>query len=515
MKKPTPIRKRFFDTAIKRPSHIIICFIVSWLAFTLFYGDVFQMARSSSFFAFNRVLMSPVAEKPGGLVWLAGRMLLCLFAKRWLGGLIMALMFTSGAWFFGQLLRLSPRWAFLQYLPFNAWFAYLVWLGFDAYIYAEPGKMLGVPFVFWLVIGILYALVRIFKPANRQTEPLSAYITSSGTTVLLLGLVWVYGMYLRPYVLATARLQKLLQNERYEEMIETAEAYNGSNRQVAAYHAIALHHTGGLLDGLFQIRYDFEPIKLTNWYGKPSLGTAIYSAELDFHAGLLQTAYRKDMERIVFDGLSTSRLKRMICCAVLRNETNLALRYLHVLAQQPFERAFVRRLYAMAVNPDLIRNDATLLFIRRLVPAQDTFESYLPEPSYIGYYISLQKARNKVQRDACTAAALYTKNLPLFVYRAKEHVAQKPLPLSVGDGLGLSYVQGIIPKDNAAGLEPYAARAQMFLNEAGKEAIQNGEDKNRNLFNKYRGSYLYYYYFGNRPSDEPVSTEETSKGGIN
>ena len=508
-------RKHIFKVIRWKPDHTIFCLAISWVAFTIFYGDVFEMARSSSFFAFNRVLLSSVAEQSGGMLWIVGRLLLSLFGKPWFGGLVMALMFTTGAWFIGRILRhFTSQWTFLQYIPFNAWFAYLVWQGYDAFVYTEPGIMFGIPFAGWLVLGILCVLVRLIVRRKLFTESFASYLTSVCLALLLPIAIWIYGLCFRPYVITAARMQKLVQNGRYEEAIEVAQAYGGCNRQVAAYYAVALHHTGRLLDGLFQIRYDFEPIKLSNWRGNASEGTDIYEAELDFHAGLLQTAYRKDMERVVFDGVSTLRLKRMICCAVLRDETNLALRYLHILAQQPFERNFVRRLYSMAMNPDLIRNDATLNFIRRLTPAQDTFESYLPTPSYIGYYISLQKPRNEAQRDACTAAALYTKNMPLFVYRAQEHMSQKPLPIAVGDGLGLACVQGVVPKENVMGLEPYIARTQMFINEAGKESLQKGVNKDLNLFNKYKGSYLYYYFYGNRSENEPRKAKREGKEAL-
>lgn len=350
---------------------------------------------------------------------------------------------------------------------------------------------------------------------NRREEKDGIRWANLVLTLLLPGCVAFYGAQARSYVRVTARLQRLMREQRWEDMIRTAQQWKGSNRQIAAYYAIALNHTGRLLEDLFRIRYDFEPIHLTSRNGKPSDGRDIYESDCNFHAGLLQTAYRKDMELNVLDGVCTSRLRHMIRYAVMKGETNLALRYLYVLSQQPFEKDLVARYRHLAQSPEEVNQDAELAFIRQLTPETDTFESYLLPPTFIGYYLTLQKPANQAQLDAATAAALYTKSMPLFLHYAQTYLQNRMLPSTVGDALGLAYANQSQSQTLPTLLMPYTARLMSFTRDIGGADPQTVSDADHALFYKYRGFYPYYYFFGNRAKNTHNEPTPTHEGGVN
>lgn len=498
--------------------HEALFFLSAWCFSALWYGEVFLMAREYSFFVFDGMLMQDVLRQPWGYLWAVGRGCLTLFAYPWLGGLAVAALLTAGSYLAGRLLCLPSRLRALQYLPAAACLFWWTWQGFDAFVYTEPGKMLGIPLGATALLAAA-ALITCIPPLRRclrkKESPdamgLAAALFAAVTLPFCAGL---YGAHARPYVRPTARLQHLLAEQQWDEMIRTAQAYEGSNRQVAAYHAIALHHTGRLLEDLFNIRYDFEPIKMTFRNGAPTDGHDIYEADCDLHAGLLQTAYRKDMELNVLDGIRTSRLKRMMKYALVKDETNLALRYLYVLSRQPFEGRFTNRYLPMAQSSQAAFADAELAFLRETSPTSDLFENYLMDPPFIGYYAALRQTANKIQADAATAAALYTKKMPYFLYHAEDYVRQGGMmPNAVGDALALAYANGKQPQSEPQWLAPYLERLTAFSRATGGKTDADTETRHR-LFDTYKGYYLYYYFFGNREPNE-YGTHPNEEGGVN
>ena len=504
--------------------HEMIFFLAVWFFASAWYGEVFTMAREYSFFAFDKLLMHPVLHQSGGALWWSGRGFLCLFAHPWLGGLALALILTLASRITGRLLRLPSQWDAMQYLPATAYLFYFTTQGFDAFVYREPGRIIGIPLGYLLLTGALYALSVAFarpgRPAgipDRQHKPgrHPGYRTAMATALLLPVCIGFYGTYYRPYMRTTAILQHYMRQQKWEEMVETAQTYEGSNRMVAAYHAIALHHTGRLLEDLFKIRYDFDPVAMTSRNGQPTNGRDLYEADCNFHAGLLQTAYRKDMEHTVLDGICTSRLKRMVLYAVAKDEPNLALRYLHVLSHQPFEKPFVQKYRRMAQTPGAAAHDPLLSFVNQCAPASDVFEGFLTEPAFVGYYAALKQPANKAQLDAVMAATLYTKMMSFFLYHASTYPTDGTWPAAVGDALGMAYAYKQIPGNPPESLIPYANRFRAFVQNINQPGTSTPSDPGHKLFEQYRGYYPYYYFFGNRDMGLNPSPNPQEQGGVN
>lgn len=513
---------RVMDLVTRCP-HLVLFFAAVWIWASCWYGDVFLMAREYSFFAFDKLLMRPVWEQTYGSLWIAGRALLNLFAYPWLGGLVLSLLLTVISWMMGCLLRVSASWRWLQYLPAAIYIYVVTWFGYDAFVFREPGWLFGIPLCVAVILALQVGFLRSFSHRHlpwiwkrREDE------TSKMNAILLIVALLIpvgaalYGTVRRSDVRLTAKLQRLMWAQRWDEMSSLAESWDGSSRQVAAYHALALVRNGRLLDDLFKVRYDFQPIHLTSRKGEPSIGREIYEADCNFHAGLIMSAYRNDMEQMTFDGIGTARLRRMIRYAVLRGETNLALRYLLVLSKQPFESRFVSHYRQLASRPDLVAKDSELSAIADMSPVEDQFEGSFIRPLFIGYYLGVKNMRSRTAYDVATAASLYARMMPLFCYRAVAYAKEGNYPPVVADALGMLKVMQPQAVSSFTGADMNAGRYVGFARDfAGADTLAVYQ-RAISQFNDYRGYYPFYYFFGHpAPSDKPVKEEQEEKGGIN
>ena len=515
------IFRRFAGWCVVCP-HAMLFFISVWLWAVFSYGDVLRMAREYSFFAFDRMLMSAVWEQPYGSLWIGGRAMLCLFAYPWLGGLAFSILLTLISWMIGALLRLPARWRWIQYLPAAGYLSVVVWMGFDAFVFREPGWLMGIPLCVALILALQLAFVRSFShrslcwPWMCQTDESRQVRLFLQVWGLLLPLaVAVYGGIARSDVRLTARLQRLMWEQKWDEMTKEAEAWNGSSRPVAAYHALALVRNGRLLEDLFRVRYDFKPLHLISRKGQPSEGREIYEADCNFHAGLIQSAFRNDMEQMTFDGIGTARLRRMIRYAVLRGEDNLALRYLYVLSRQPFEDKFTNRYQCMVQNPELFMKDVELQSIAAMQPLEDYFESAYMKPLFIGYYLGMRQAGCQTAHDVATAASLYARMLPLFCYRAAAYAREGHFPTVVADALGMIKASDPHAVSSFGGLDLPAARYVEFARTfAGTDTMEVYHRAIEN-YSSYLGYYPFYYYFGLPDPSLTQTDEKEEKGGVN
>ena len=85
---------------------LVIFFFLTWLWSGWYYGSVFYISREYSYWVTDPRIMNFVLSQPYGILRYIGRAILLLYKFPWLGGLVMALMLTSGSWMTGYCLRL-------------------------------------------------------------------------------------------------------------------------------------------------------------------------------------------------------------------------------------------------------------------------------------------------------------------------------------------------------------------------------------------------------------------------
>ena len=505
-------------------------FILTWLWAAWWMGDVFHIARESSFFAADATLMHGVWQQPFGVLWILGRALLTLYRWPLLGGMLVALLLTSSAWLTGYCLRLRARWNVLSYLPAIAWMAWVAWRGFNLYYQSEPGSTLGVLLTGTVALAIVALLIRIVKGRRVQDEETIPAQPSKG----LKAIVGSYYFSLVILLLCTFLLPALISHHRYPclrpvtrmqvqmldedwlGMTETArENAMLSYRPLAAYYAIALIHTGHLTDQLFDIRLDYDSLHINSWGGTPDLGTNYYLTDCNYHAGLFRAATHKAIESLTMDGPTLLSLKHLTRLALLDNDWEVARKYLHIIARHPFEQEFVERYTPMVGNADAVSADPVFALLRRTEPTKDSFESFYQQPTFLGYTAVRIEGNTLDALTQSLMANLYSKRMPDFLMRCEAMVGFS-LPRTIAEGLVTQAPKNPSILKAFPQLQMNVQIYQGFLRNI-QPYMKDRASAGRELFEQYHGYYPYYYFFGNLKATRKRDDAEHggSKAGVN
>lgn len=501
---------------------IPLFFIMVWLWVGVYYSDVLRITREESFWVASFAQMKFVLDQPYGSIWYAGRLLLQLFRYPLLGGLLLAAMLTACTWLFGYWLRLTPRWRWAQYVPALGFLGYVAFQGFDVFFESETGRLMGIPVVALAVLSVWGLLIRAF---SRKPTPAFVGIPKDETpmqnrlqlAVCLVGMAAVVGFteWKRPSVRVVTRMMVAQKAQDWQTVMQTARANAmQSNRPMAAYYAMALVQTDQVGERVYDIRLDYDSVYVHGWDGRHNNGLNLYQAEADYYAGLVETSYHHLYEKMMMDGPSVRVLELMVKCALLRNEWGLAEKYLRILRDVPFEGAFREKYGAMVRRNDLINADAEMALVRMLEPLHDSFENRYQHPVFMGYNLGLYEGRSMNALKNSLAVCLYTKLMPEFSSRLQPIQGTTP-PENFADGILLLATKQPKIRDMFSGMDLRASRLSAFLSEI-QPYLKDRPGYAKQLFEKYKGYYPYYYFFGNlkatkKRDDKPT----TSSSGVN
>lgn len=496
-------------------SPMFVLFLTLWIFAAFIYDDVFYMAEQSSFFAFSETLMRHQLDLSYGWLNIAGRFLLLSFKYPWFGALIWAGMLTASVKFLlavtGKQKALAPLYLAL---PF-AWIAYLVYKELHIYYIDEPSMLFIPPMVAFVLFLSLFLAKLLLR--RTTTQPMSNKIrlyALSTVTVLALG-SYTYALTAGENTRLTARMQRLMQQQAWNEMIDTALSAKEPSRPIAGYYAIALVQTDQLLDRLFELNYQFPNLRLTTHSGNPDAGINLIQQDVNFYAGLVYTAYHNTMERLVTEGPSIEKVKRLFLCALINDEKMLAEKYLHILEQIPLEGAFIAHYRPMLQNKELIAADPELSRVTALLPVEDKFELDYQAPLFLGYNLVRTNGRSPQALETSLAACLYTKELQALLPRTESYMG-KSLPTAVEQAVALYAFKDPQWLQRFNFNPMTTTRINNFLTAAARFK-GNYQEGAKALRGSYENFYPYYYYFGNRPDPDapktPVQAEE--KGGVN
>ncbi len=542
-KKNNPIRKKAPETSESRQQAKpqggkrrrlpilpipIVAFVLLWLWIVIWQGDVFRLARENSFFAFDNTLMNFELGKPFGVLWSIGRALLTTFQHPWLGGIILAAMLTGCCWLWGYAMRFTPRWRWVQYLPLCLYTGIFTYQGISNWYEAESGQVMGIPFCILVILSVWGVIIRSF---SRKPVPAFLRVPHDETPrqnrlqlyaiLVTLALPMIYGYYERPYVRPIAQMQTSVYEQDWQRIIKVAHDNDElSYRPMAAMYAIALVQTGQIGDKMFDIRLDYDSLYAIG-YTKPKLAgiqpTGLYQMECDYHAGLVQSAYHHAMESMAMEGPTLRNLKMLCKSALLRNEWELADKYLTILDKVPFESSFVEKYRPMRGDTALINADPEMKMVRMLEPLHDAFENSFTQPVFLGYNAALMEGRSVNALWNSLMVNIYTKTMPGFLFRSQPLAGTTP-PTSINEALTL--MANKEPKLNSMFpcIEMNQARLASFVNDT-RQYMSTPEERAkhaRELFPKYKGYYPYYYFFGNlKATRKSKEVKTSSNSGVN
>jgi len=504
----------------------VVFFVLVWLWAWLWYGDVLTQAREYSFWSPNAVLMRFMEGRPWGALWWVGRALLMLYRWPVVGAALTALMVSICAWLTGYCLRLRGWWRLLQYLPSAAFLGYVAYIGFDLYYESETGMFMGVPLMATIVLLIVALIIRSFS--RHHTFPSLIRAPKDETVrqnraqlllvVLIMGATMGITQWMRPYVRVVTTMQRQMMEEDWRGMVQTARANADlSYRQISAYYAIALVHTGELGTHLFDMRLDYDEPYLHGFQGETTNAANYYIPDCDFYAGLAEPAIHHAIERMTMDGPTLRSLRLLVKAALLRNEWEVAAKYLRILEHVPFEGKFIARYKPMLHQPERVNADPELAAIRLLEPIHDNFENLLTQPTFLGYNAALSEGRSIQALQNSLIVHLYSKSMPQFMLRCQALQGQTP-PQSIAEALLL--MSGKYPQVLQAfpTLEYNKSRLMTFMQEV-KPYMGSHETRAEHaveLYPKWKGYYPYYYFFGNLKATKRKTTNEgTSNQGVN
>lgn len=547
-------------------------FVVTWLLMSWVYGDVLWRVEQNSYVTADAAMMKPLTDTTWGWMAYAGRWLLTLWKFPWLGGLLLALLLTASAELLSDVLRLPQRRKWMTYLLSLAFFGWMVWRGFNLYYRSEPsaviiaatilagvvslaalirrvgdmrplarssrvrmGGAVAVILLFAVCVGCsflhlswrvaawlllfftVYALAALLLLFHRKSETDAApkLLSLGNLLLLLLGIAMGFSACkFNDSVIATARMQRLMEDQNWEAMCETALKVSRPTRSVAAYYALALEQQDALLDDLFDLPFDFPKVDFDD--DMPADEYALFAADCNLAAGLPNSAYHEAFEQTVVGGLRLHWLKTMAKSAVLNGEERLAKKYMAIICSNPFEAAFCDRFESMIADTSLVRQDEELAHILQLAPRDKRpFEQGFRKPVFLGYNVGLNEGPDHVLRTSA-AACLYSKDLAQFVPRAQVFMAKKwPLPECMQQALVIYSIKhggADFLKQFQGAISPMTEQTIAAFSRDLAQYAHDKEAMRRELKKDWLGTYVYYYYCEN---NNPEQVREQKSAGVN
>lgn len=498
-----------------------LLFIVTWAWSALYYGDVFHMTRANSFFVFDQSQMQFILEQSYGSIRYLGRMLLMPFYHPWIGGLLIALMATLSAWSISVLLNLSSKWRWISLLPTATFMLVISYAGLNVYFERETGFVLGIPATITALL-LIAALIRcaVARKAYGRIFLIPENENAMGNRLQVLVLLLGVGLSIAyveihsPYVRVINALIRQSTEQDWQAMQKTARANaTQSNRPMAAFYAISLVQTGQIVDRLYDIRLDYDSLDISGWDRQHNNANGLYLCDASYHGGFIQTAYHNCMERMVMDGPTIHTMQIMIKCALMRHEWELAKKYLRILRQVPMESNFCEKYEAMVGNAERVNADPEMAVIRQTEPLHDSFESMYQQPVFMGYNLNLYEGRSINALYNSLAVCLYTKLMPDFMARLEPLAGQTP-PENIQDGILLIANKNPNLPKMFSNMDLRASRLNSYLKDV-NPYMKDRPGHARELFDRYKGYYPYYYFFGNLKATKKREVTTSSSSGVN
>jgi len=488
---------------------LAVTFLVIWLFSWIIYGDVFYICEQWSYFAFDKELMHEVLCVEMGSLQIIGRFFLLFFKYPWLGGLVYSLILTGIVYFLIYIFNLRGYLRMLSLIPICVWFAYIVSVGLSLFYQYDQSFAFYWPIICLLALIVISLAVRIISKrkyssviSDCKTDSTLPNILNICLPIVFFGILTGYCFQEKQNALYTTKMMRLCQNQDWNDMIDLGLKAKNPSKAIAAYYAIALRMNDQVNERLFDIYYQYPPTRLINRTGVEESGYLLYEPELDFHVGLINPAYHYFMEHTVMSGKSVYCLKYMFLTSLLRNEKELADKYLELISRVPFEQTFVKKYRPMLFDEALVNNDYLLSTVYSMLPASDAYEEEFPIPIYIWYHKYLSNFYSRRTFENSMAVALYTKDLEDFTKLARSMPDEPTVPAAFEEALVVEAMR----KNDMKFLQQipdYAvSTTKQMLNEASAMRGKSTKEKGFALKDKYTGKYTFYYFYQNLRDDE-------------
>lgn len=327
----------------------LLFFILTWIFFGIYYGNVLYIARQNSFFTWNLEGLHEVWNHSYGILWIIGRMLLQPCRYPVVGGCLLALILTLISWLFGYVCRLRGNFGYLKYTPAFIYIFIVVYKGFDIYYQTETGMLFGIPFCILFILACQSVFILSFSrksmPGLFNAEP-EERTRGRRRSCIVVTLLWMaaagFNEYQRPYVRPTVRMQRQLERKDWAGMRATAEKSDMGYTTIAAYFAISrMEDTQDVskvpIEALPKIS---KPIYLHNRNGNTESGRNYSLMDYSIASHRYDLAYELAKSNLMDDGVSVYLLKSLIKICRAQNKMKEVRQYEELLRLSPFEKDF-------------------------------------------------------------------------------------------------------------------------------------------------------------------------------
>lgn len=350
------------------------------------------------------------------------------------------------------------------------------------------------PMIAALVLLMLFGAVDLSKYNGLQTK--SMYVDLFALAVLAFGTY--YFSFRDECFRAEVTMQHQLEDFRWDDMLEEANEVERPTRGVLAYRAIALVNKSRLVSDLFN--YNYNPKEIESPYDM--LNNTVYYPDVYFFASYPNASLLWSMEFWVTTGRNYKHLKLMALCAMVQEESELALRYLNLLKQTCYND------WAEEMEPCV--KDKQLFFSK--YPAFKKVVDHLPMDRVQISQFPLPQMYDKFSNLDATnierrlLARLYEKKLNAFVSEMQIGVKLygSNIPPYMQEALCIVAMNGnpTLLK-NFTVYRPIALRVNEFFSAI--KRYRSKEEAASGLKKQYGDMYCYYYAFG---APYPISNEK-------
>ncbi|MBQ5997474.1 MAG: hypothetical protein IJL64_06375 [Bacteroidales bacterium] len=285
---------------------------------------------------------------------------------------------------------------------------------------------------------------------------------------------------------AELRMQRLLAEGAFDEIIRRADRLPQPSRAVTAYRAIALDYNGQLGNALFRIPYAYTaiPAKVP--------AEVVHEREFSLFASCINNCYMVTMTQVVNYGLRPADLQFYALCALFNGEDNLAVKNLSTLGKTIFYRKWAAEHAAYLSQPEDFLSHP--VYGRIASAMSDENQLTNGNANVIEFYLRLKQGE-RLLFERHLMDCLYLKNLDAFWARAPRIPDLfDEIPVHIQEALALI---GIVDGEDISAYHISPAiyqRVESFIAQTGSFG-NNFEAARTALESTYGNMYGYYYFF--------------------
>ena len=474
-------------------------------------GDLLYEAQEQSFWQPGELYYAQLMLQPGSLVSWIGQYLTQYFYYPTLGAAILVILWLVIYLLWIYSLRLTWQWCWLGLIIPVLLLFQVTSPGFYIYVSKVPDWWF-TPTLYALVFTILQTAISWFAHKYMRYGAILIWIGFFGTLHTWASQCNIPQTLRYPFhpslqdtrFHAEMRMERAAENADWAQIInEYKQCPDAPTRTMWVYKNIALLNQGKLLDDWLK----FMPLTL-----KPTYNDSVYVAMAEgpgqmlyYLYGCIEFSNRWGIENMVEYGSSMKRLRLLTRCAMVKEEWELAEKYLNLLSRTTFQSQWADEQRVFLRHPERLAQDPSY---RLPLLLSQSFHNYLEghngrvENYLITAYTTDHDHLCREHAEMSLMIALQTQNINLFWEIFHFYLTLHPgetIPANVQEAayLFIKLDPESAPKHEFPFDKQIIERYDQF-NARSQQLLQQGYQENqlpRALYKEFGKSYYWYFFF--------------------